>query len=66
MLLQDVLFEQDLVVKGVSDEKSANQFIARIEKIVDRGEAQVLVRRKLDQLENVLEILIKNLPLLLT
>jgi hypothetical protein len=50
MLLQDVLFEQDLVVKGISDEKSANQFISRIEKIDDRGEAQVLVRQKLDQL----------------
>jgi hypothetical protein len=55
MLLHDVLYEQELVVKGISDSKSANQFISRIEKIDDRGEAQVLVREKLRELEKRLK-----------
>ena len=55
MLLHEVLHEQELVVKGISDSKSANQFVSRIEQIDDRGEAQVLIREKLKELKKRLE-----------
>lgn len=60
MLLQDVLYEQELALVAVNDSNSANRFLSRAEKIDNRGEVQIIVREKLARLEKQLEALKKE------